>query len=173
MKIYIYRIFCLVNKKSYIGITNNPKRRLVEHKAEKYPIGNAIRKYGIENFELITLDVVNTYKEAYLLEPLYIKEIGTLKPQGYNLDLGGKGGCKITEETRAKLRAAKLGKKQSPEHIAKVRISRAGYRHSKETKAKIGAAHKGKKRKPFTKETKKKMSIAKHGNKNAKRKINF
>lgn len=36
--------------RTYIGITNNFKRRMKEHLSSKWPFGHAIRKYGRENF---------------------------------------------------------------------------------------------------------------------------
>jgi predicted GIY-YIG superfamily endonuclease len=36
--------------KTYIGVTNNFKRRMKEHGTSPYTFGNALRKYGRENF---------------------------------------------------------------------------------------------------------------------------
>lgn len=49
----------------------------------------------------------------------------------------------ISEETRAKLRAAKLGKPRSPETREKIRAARLGTPHSAETREKISATLKG------------------------------
>ena len=45
----------------------------------------------------------------------------------------------FSDETRAKIRAAKLGKKHSDEHRAKIRAGKLGHKHSEETKAKMRA----------------------------------
>lgn len=51
-----------------------------------------------------------------------------------NRTSGGQGmsGAVISEEAKAKMRAAKLGKKQSPEHAAKSAKSKIGKRHTPE-----------------------------------------
>lgn len=48
-----------------------------------------------------------------------------------------------SEATKAKLRAANLGKVLSQETVDKIRLSSTGRRHSEETRAKIGNAHRG------------------------------
>jgi len=62
---YIYQIYNLVNKKSYIGSTNDPIRRRKEHfqsahnpnsASYNYPLQKAIRKYGDENFTFNILE---------------------------------------------------------------------------------------------------------------------
>jgi hypothetical protein len=51
-------------------------------------------------------------------------------------------GKQHSEEARKKMRQAKLGKKQSPEHIQAAIEGRAGYQHSEETKKKMSESHK-------------------------------
>lgn len=51
----------------------------------------------------------------------------------------------ISEETRLKMRLAKLGKKQTKEHIEKCRLSRIGHTVSSETREKIRIGNLGKK----------------------------
>lgn len=89
MKKDIYLIENLLNHKKYIGQSNNPIRRLVEHKCHKnnYPIHNAIQKYGLDNFKLTILEKnIENYDER---ERYWIKYYNTLTPNGYNLTIGG------------------------------------------------------------------------------------
>ena len=71
-----------------------------------------------------------------------------------------------TLETRAKLRAANIGKKRPPfsaEHRAKMSASMLGKKKSSEAVAKSVASRKGQKRRPRTDEEKMKMSLAQKG----------
>ncbi len=64
-------------------------------------------------------------------------------------------GLKCSDETRAKLSKASMGKKPSDETRAKLSKANMGKKPSDETKAKIGKAHKGK---VVSDETKRKLS---------------
>ena len=66
----------------------------------------------------------------------------------------------ISEETRQKLRNAKLGRPRDPATIEAIRLGNTGQRRSDETKTKISLAMTGRKRKPFSEETKQKMREA-------------
>jgi group I intron endonuclease len=87
---------------------------------------NAIRKHGKDKFKLETVTVCPK-EDLDIFEQKYIRDLGTLYPDGYNLTTGGKsarfvapsqldklalrpprkrGGCKFrSEETRAKMSA--------------------------------------------------------------------
>lgn len=93
----IYMIRNKINDKKYIGQTRQGiKVRLKQHikdshKEDGYPVHRAIKKYGIENFdvEIICLaDVVHLNE----LEQYYIKKYRSFfKCGGYNLTFGGDG----------------------------------------------------------------------------------
>lgn len=97
---YIYKITNLLNNKIYIGYTSRSIfRRFYEHIWEAYNssyeenkslLYSAIRKYGAENFIIESLIEFNEEKEDWkLLEKKYIKEQGSLSPNGYNILEGG------------------------------------------------------------------------------------
>lgn len=80
-------------------------------------------------------------KSAFELEEHLICE---LRLSGFtlaNITNGGEGesGRIITDEAKAKMKEAKLGKAQSPEHAAKSAISRLGHKNSKESTEKSAA----------------------------------
>lgn len=104
----MYIIYCYrnkINNKKYIGITKRSlKQRQINHvseaynkKCEKYntPFKQAIRKYGIEGFELSVLEKVNTLDEANEREMFYIKKYNSYcyakNGWGYNATEGGEG----------------------------------------------------------------------------------
>jgi group I intron endonuclease len=150
----------LINNKKYIGVTNNFKKRMREHKSSKNNcvISRAIRKYGWDNFKSEIIEQTTDKEYAYgTLEQIYIKLYETFD-FGYNSTLGGEGspGYNLSEETRNKMSLAKLGKKLSSEHSMKISESNKGRIVSKETREKIGEKLKNNKHfsgKTFTKET--------------------
>lgn len=90
MEKYVYKIENKINKKIYIGQTNNLDRRMQEHKHDErnnHPIHNAIKKYGWENFEVSVLYYGVNYNEK---EKEYIKLYkSNRKEYGYNITAGG------------------------------------------------------------------------------------
>ena len=76
-------------------------------------------------------------------------------------------GKKFTPEHRAKLGAAHLGKKRSPEHRATLSAALRGRKLSPEHRARISAAKLGKKLGSFSPETRAKMSAARLGKKHS------
>lgn len=134
----IYKITNTVNGKIYIGQTiNTLNRRWSAHKLTANDLTNtthlysAMRKYGIENFTIEPLAYCDTLHDLNFLEEAFIKKFDTVN-NGYNILHGGnnrkhseesiskmKGkhlgikptlGMKMSEETKDKLRKAKLGK---------------------------------------------------------------
>src|SRR6056300_1090204 len=83
----IYKVTNKVNNKFYIGITKRDiKLRLKEHIYNgDTGLSAPIKKYGIENFVIQTIDTAKTFKE---LENKEVKLIKRLKPD-YNQASGG------------------------------------------------------------------------------------
>lgn len=91
-------IYCFTNKinqKKYIGSTIvQPNIRYNQHiynathenaHQYNYPLYQAIRKYGIENFEFTILEQLEcTEEEIREREKEYILELETISPKGYN-----------------------------------------------------------------------------------------
>lgn len=91
MKGYIYRITNKVNGKSYIGQTRNTVefrwRQHINAKDNKY-FHKAIKKYGVENFKIETLECCNV-EDLDSKEIYYIAKYNTFGENGYNLTKGG------------------------------------------------------------------------------------
>ena len=92
----IYKAVNTLNGKTYIGKTNNFKKRKREHC--RYDIDNglyfhkALKRYGESNFKWEIIDYADTLEDINNLEKYYIEKYNTYKPNGYNLTKGGDGG---------------------------------------------------------------------------------
>lgn len=96
--------------KPYVGVTS----KTVEERLEKHwetaragrntYIYRAIRKYGIENFEIIPLETTNDESKAFQKEKEWIKKLDTFHGWGYNMNEGGRGGsAKLEKAPNARL----------------------------------------------------------------------
>ena len=199
----IYKIINKINNKIYIGQSINIEERFKQHKRSlnkylKYPLYKAFKKYSIDNFEFIIIEIVNDsflldQREQYWLDHYqsYLPENGyNLSPsatstKGYSLtdktkslmSLVRKGkpsghkGKKHTEDSKLKISLSSKGKLKSEEHRKNMSISRKGKKHSKESKEKMSKSKTGKN---HTEKTKNKISLIMTGKKrgNYKKKTN-
>lgn len=111
-----------INGKKYVGQTqcNPPEKRWLGGHGYRHNnyFYNSIKKYGWNNFEHEIIERYLTKEEANELEKLLIKELNTTNRDiGYNLTIGGEGiaGYSHTEESKEKMRKAKLGRHLSEE----------------------------------------------------------
>ena len=92
---YIYKFTNLINQKLYIGSTiTDPQKRYNQHiyvafhpntHQYNYPLYQAFRKYGIENFAYEIIEQREcSEEEIRLLEKEYIIKYNSLSPNGYN-----------------------------------------------------------------------------------------
>ena len=105
----IYKAKNKINDMEYIGqTTTSLRKRISVHKAS---IGNketyfshALKKYK-DNFKWKVIEKCNSKEELDEMEFHYIKQYNTLRPNGYNLTLGGEGnvGWNPSKETKRKL----------------------------------------------------------------------
>lgn len=92
MKGIIYKITNKVNNKSYIGQTRYSlefRWRQHQHKKDNTYFHNAIKKYGVNNFELSVLEECDV-EQLNSREIFYIAKYNTFQ-EGYNLTIGGEG----------------------------------------------------------------------------------
>ena len=141
------------NGKVYVGITSQvPHRRWNNGKGyinNKY-FYRSIEKYGWHNFSHKILYTDLSKEEAEQLEIKLIKEYNSANPEyGYNIELGGNSTEKFTYETKAKISKALQGHictEETKEKIRRAKIGktyRAGYKMSKEAIEKNRKAHLG------------------------------
>jgi group I intron endonuclease len=163
MKSIVYLTTNLVNGKKYIGShkDNNPA-----YLGSGVLLKQAIKKYGKENFkrELLWTGPVEFKQE---MEEYYIDYFGAaVNNLFYNVSEKGTGWVagrkrpslanrKYSDETIAKMSAAKKGRKYSDEIIAKMSAAKVGKKQTEESKTKISTYHKNK---IVSAETKAKMS---------------
>jgi group I intron endonuclease len=161
---FIYKIKNILNHKFYIGKTKkNPDKRFKEHfylsKRSKTHFHKAIKKYGVDNFQVEILEVVDSNellneKEKYWIEKLkpdYNKTSGGDGVVGYsyteehkkNMSLSKKG-KKNSNSHNLNISLSKKGKKQSTEHIKNRILARKVKTHSEISKQKISESHKNK-----------------------------
>lgn len=123
----VYKHTCIINNKSYIGITCQDvnKRwgingsRYLENDADgnyyHAAFARAIIKYGWENFthEILYTELTEDEANQKEIELIALYHTYILDPncQGYNMDRGGKGKCKYeTEEERIEAYRAAIRK---------------------------------------------------------------
>ena len=184
----VYKHTC-PNGKVYIGITcQKPQNRWGKdgNGYKEQLFYKAIKKYGWNNIKHEIIYENLTQKEAEEREKFLIEVYESYnKLYGYNIDLGGGGVKRLSEETKEKLRQANLGKKYPKETREKVSKALKGRSVSEETRKKISLSNKGKDShflgKHHTDETKQKLSkertgkgnpmYGKHHTEEAKKKI--
>lgn len=159
-----------VNGKQYVGQTGDFKTRNNQWNCLKGNYSNKDLnedriKYGLDIFNTIILAQVETEEESLKLEEQYIKELNTLKPNGYNISIGGKKNSGSGKGNKNPF----YGKKHTNEAKHKMSKIRKGKHHSEETKKKMSEAHKGEKSHMYgthlSEETKKKLSHSLKGRK--------
>ena len=146
----IYKFTNKINGRIYIGKSNNLRYRIKHHlrKSANQVIDRAIKKYGLDNFDIEIIDTFENidYTELLALETSYIEYFESLVGQnGYNICLFGLNntGCKVSNETKYKISIAHFGKKLSQEHRRKISLSSLGRKASEETKIKISISRLG------------------------------
>lgn len=111
----IYRII-FENGKSYIGLTNDLRRRMIEHLGKdlrehpELPISKAIQKYSIKNIELIEKIEAENRAKMIEQEKYWISYYDTFNnpEKGYNITPGGDGAASGIYNVSASLNQEQL-----------------------------------------------------------------
>lgn len=177
------RIYCITHKETgrvYIGQTvSSVAQRWASHKSQSVCVllHRAIVKYGADAFSVQEIDTAYSKDELDELEIFYIGMYGSTKrPNGFNLMSGGSFGkhsdeskqkmsvsvCKAYEnpEFKAKLSAAKLGVKHTPERVANVVAALTGKKASDKAKKSLSNARIKLWKDPVARENMRQASIA-------------
>lgn len=147
-----YLLYLVVNKingKFYVGKTSRGlDRRWKEHKnssvnyKKKNYFFSALKKWGLENFDICVIDRASSMAESSELEKQYIQAFRSCSAEfGYNTSLGGEG-VHPNEVTKKKISDAWVGK--TPWWIERgVPHPRQGAHLPEESKRKISEKKKG------------------------------
>jgi len=160
---WIYLIRNKIDSKCYVGQTRQKKVE-IRWKSYKYYhtgyIGNAIQKYGLDNFEFSVLHELPD-EQLNDVEKLEIMERQTRVPNGYNIQPGGTLCPVVSEETRVKISVANKGLVRSDETRQKMSIAQKSRVVTHEHREKLSKLKKGKPlTKPQTEISKQKRSDA-------------
>jgi group I intron endonuclease len=135
-------VYCIENKVSetvYYGLAKNTKKRMYTHGhcyrvGKKTPLYDAMRKYGIHNFNYYVIASGLTLEEAQEYEIQLIAESKHCGLKVYNLHLGGSIGFDVrlkdkesVKEWKAKMSVSRKGKKPA-----------LGMQHTEENKKLFG-----------------------------------
>jgi len=128
MKFLIYKAIS-PNGKIYIGQTKNLTKRIYSHKNNNSVFSNALKKYGIDNFEWQILNENLTKQQANMWERLWIfVEKSNNREFGYNMTEGGENppinNKPLSEETKQKISMTLKGHRVSDETKLKMRKKR-------------------------------------------------
>ena len=180
---YIYKTTNNINGKIYIG-QRFSNRRDIEYLGSGKILKLAIKKYGKKNFTKEIIEICLTKSALDKREIYWIDFFDSRNRKiGYNITKGGGGtlGVKLvfTEEHKLNISKSKKGKTLTEEHklsISKYHADISGDKnpmfgktHTKEVKELLKTINIGKK---YTKETKKKQSEQRKGEKNSNAKLN-
>jgi group I intron endonuclease len=134
----IYILENKINGKCYVGQTiHSFNQRFRQHQNSNYAIGNALRKYGVDNFNKILIEGILEDKMDEL-EIEYIQKYNSIFPNGYNFETGWHKNKHACEETKKRLSEVNTGKHHSLETRKKQSEIKKGKHISIETEFKKG-----------------------------------
>jgi len=167
MNDYIVYVHNFPNGKKYIGITCQDTKLRWRHDGSGYKtqsrVFRAIKKYGWDNIKSEIICNNLSKEDAEKLEiKLILLNNSTNKICGYNSNNGGNSNGRNSIETRAKISAAKKGKKASDEAKKHMSIAQTGRKQTEKTKKILSKLKKGI---PKSAETKRKISETLKSNK--------
>lgn len=168
----IYLRTNLINGMKYVGQSKNFSKRERQWKCLKLRYANQLlnedrNQYGLDCFKTEILAECND-SELDEKERYYIKELGTLYPNGYNTHEGGAINFHHSVETKEKIRQTKLGDK-NPAYGKKA--WNHGVKCNKEWREKLSESHIGNTSAlghVLTEESKQRISMSKKGVPNKK-----
>jgi group I intron endonuclease len=154
----VYQIRHLDSGKVYVGSSGNISRRWKRHREELRSnkhhsrlLQRAWLKYGEGAFAFELLEAVPDRVARVEREQHWLTATDCCNPaRGYNIaPFAVSPKCSpVTEEARAKMRAARLGKRVSDETRQRMCEAQRGRTHSDEARARMSAAHTGRKLAP-------------------------
>jgi len=146
--VIVYKIQNKINGKIYIGMTKySLDGRVVNHLQNKSHIGSALRKYGLQSFDISVIDTAEDRETLADKEMFWISFYDSKVPNGYNLTAGGEGCFDPSEETRKKMREKaqkRLKRPTSKETRKKISVARMNHSVTEEAREKMSKNNIGK-----------------------------
>lgn len=147
----IYAIYCMENKKIYIGHSQRLDTRFSQHRADlkagkhiNIYLQNVYNKHGLESLEFLVIEHCKEQKDRFLREKFYIENIDpkfliNLSPP-LNLEYGKLPPTFINEEWRAKISKSLTGRKLSDSHRENMRKSARTFKPNRNRSSKYPIA---------------------------------
>lgn len=111
----IYTLTNTLNGMVYVGATRDPKRRQIDHNhwkpGRRTRMARIVDEVGRENFEFQIIDTASDEAERDRKEVHWIAHLGTVHPNGYNMESGGKRGYRTHPESIERMRLKQMGNK--------------------------------------------------------------
>ena len=160
----VYKITNLVNGKVYVGQTiQTPEKRWAYHKSisgikKLSLLQKAFKKHGIENFSFDIVKYAENQQDLNMMEDYFIEHFNALAPTGYTCVGSRDRDSKISNETRAKMSAARVGKAPANKGKKyKLNLSEESRKRYSEANTRKNIGRK------ISEATREKMSLAKKG----------
>ncbi len=137
---YVYETHNLINNCKYIGYCSKTPTESVSYLGSGTILGNAIKKYGKQNFQKTIIKEFNTEYEARMYEEYLIEKCDAVNSsEYYNLTKGGFGGfsesaikSKTSDQTKNKIRNTLKGRTRPKEIGQKSGLKLKGRKQSPE-----------------------------------------
>tara|TARA_R110000822_G_scaffold20605_12_gene65934 strand:- start:183 stop:689 length:507 start_codon:yes stop_codon:yes gene_type:complete len=131
----VYEIW--IGKYFYQGSTNNLEKRMKEHLTElqsnkhgNYKMQNVFNKYKTFDYQVLVecedRNMAYQYEQDFIDASIGLEFYLNLNPRASAPPLAQMTGKKHSDETKLKMRASAIGKKNSEEHIANISAGKKG-----------------------------------------------
>lgn len=136
----IYLAINKINGKPYVGKTigtlevRRKSHEGTSRKNQGWVFHKAIRKYGAENFEWMTLSNATPLHELNIMERVWILLMNSQTPHGYNMTIGGDG--IVSTDPKYRKRLSKIHKERCADPAQRKRLSEWSKDHWKKPGAK-------------------------------------
>ena len=143
----IYKLVSNIDGRIYVGQSIDFQQRIYRYKkSQKYPNKNskielAISRYKFENFHYYIIDISETLEMLDYKERFWIRVYSSDVPGiGFNIESGGNGRGKVSQETKDKISKALKGRFVSQETKDRISQSKTGSKASEATKVNMSKA---------------------------------
>ena len=160
----IYRLFCTVSGKSYVGQSVNVARRVEGHfkglHEDRHPNTHLQRSFNLHGHDAFSCEILEycdkemlAEREQYWIDHYGFENLYNMCPAA-----GSSAGLKHSDEARRNMSEAHKGKTHSEKTCQRIGEAHKGKKYSDETRQRISNNHVGMKGKKHSEETRRRMS---------------